>query len=135
MSTYMLSSSIELSMHEERIVFYIDSRGNAPVYEYLLELGKKNDKGSRIKFNKINEYILILCEVGLSAGEPYIKHIEGNIWELRPLADRIFFAGWERNRFILLHHIVKKTQKTPKREIEIAKRRLEEAIEEPEIYG
>ena len=121
-------------MNEERILFYVDSRGKAPVYEYLLRLGKKNDKDSRIKYNKINEYILVLCEIGTSAGEPYIKHIEGEIWELRPLTDRIFFAGWTNNRFIMLHHIVKKTQKTPRREIETAKRRLEEARKEPEIY-
>jgi len=121
-------------MNEERILFYVDNRGKAPVYEYLLRLGKKNDKDSRIKYNKINEYILVLCEIGTIAGEPYLKHIEDDIWELRPLADRILFAGWENNRFILLHYFVKKSEKTPRREIETAKRRLEEARKEPEIY-
>ncbi|WP_414733473.1 hypothetical protein [Acetobacterium carbinolicum] len=32
-----------------------------------------------------------------------VNHIEGEIWELRPLRDRILFVGWEDNRFILLH--------------------------------
>ena len=27
-------------------------------------------------------------------GEPFIKHLEGEIWELRPLRDRILFAAW-----------------------------------------
>jgi len=122
-------------MNEEKIVFYMDSRGKSPVFEYLLKLGKKRDKNSRITYNNINEYILVLCEVGFSAGEPYIKHIEGDIWELRPLSERVFFAGWEGGRYILLHHILKKTQATPRRDIDTAKRRLTEARKEPEIYG
>ena len=122
-------------MNEDGIVFYIDGRGNAPVYEYLLNLGMKKDKDSRIKYNKINEYVIVLCEIGLAAGEPYIKHIEGDIWELRPHADRIFFAGWEGNRYILLHHIIKKSQSTPRRDINTAKRRLAEARKEPNAYG
>ena len=122
-------------MNEEKIVFYMDSRGKSPVFEYLLKLGKKRDKNSRITYNNINEYILVLCEVGFSAGEPYIKHIEGDIWELRPLSERVFFAGWEGGRYILLHHILKKTQATPRRDIDTAKQRLTEARKEPEIYG
>ena len=58
---------------------------------------------------------------GLNLGEPYIKHIDNEIWELRPLRDRILFASWSNNKFILLSVFVKKTQKTPKREIERAK--------------
>ena len=121
-------------MNEEKILFFIDSRGKSPVYEYISELGRKTDKSSRIKYNKINEYMIILAGIGFSAGEPFIKYIEDDIWELRPLSDRIFFAGWEDNKFILLHNIIKKTQKTPRHEIKTAKRRLEEARKEPEIY-
>jgi phage-related protein len=121
-------------MNTDRIVFYIDNRGDAPVYDYIASLAKRRSKDSRIKYNKINEYILVLCELGMSAGEPFIKHIEGAIWELRPLSDRIFFAAWDGNRFILLHHFMKKTKKTPLREIETAKRRLTEARKEPETY-
>lgn len=66
----------------------------------------------------------MLEEKGLEIGEPYIKHINGNIWELRPLRDRILFATWENNKFIILNQFVKKTQKTPKKEIEKAKRLL-----------
>jgi len=31
---------------------------------------------------------------GTMIGEPFIKHLEGEIWELRPLRDRILFAAW-----------------------------------------
>jgi len=49
--------------------------------------------------------------------------------ELRPLKNRIFFIGWSGKHFILLHHFMKETQKTPKREIEQAKKNMVDFIE------
>lgn len=106
------------------IHFYKDKKGNKPVVEYLEELSKNNDKDSRIKINKINDYIEALKEYGTNLKEPYIKHIEGEIWELRPLRDRIFFVAWINDSFVLLHHFMKKTQKTPSKEIEKARKEL-----------
>ena len=107
------------------IYFYEDKDGNSPVFDYIQELAKSNDKDSRINHNKINDYIQVLSEFGHTAGEPYIKHIDGDIWELRPIRGRIFFASWKDSGFILLHFIqFKKTQKTPKRELDQAKRNL-----------
>ena len=63
------------------------------------------------------------------AGQPYIKHLDAEIWELRPLRDRILFVAWLDGSFVLLHHFVKKTQKTPRREIEKAKRELQDLKE------
>ena len=111
-------------MHE--IIFYHDKNGYKPVNAYIDELSAKKDKDSRIKYNKILEYIRILKEYGNTIGEPYMKHLDGDIWELRPLRDRIFFAAWIDDAFILLHHFMKKTQKTPKAEIEKAKRELKD---------
>ena len=54
---------------------------------------------------------------------------EDEIWELRPLRDRILFVAWVDGSFVLLHHFVKKTQKTPRREIEKAKRELKDLKE------
>jgi len=71
----------------------------------------------------------MLKEKGLSLGTPYIKHIDGEIWELRPLRDRILFAYFDNNEFILLSIFMKQTQKTPQREIEKAKRYLEDYID------
>ena len=52
------------------------------------------------------------------------KHIDGEIWEIRPIKNRILFVAWDGKSFVLLHHFIKKTQKTPQREIEQAKRNL-----------
>ena len=84
-------------------------------------------KDSRIKVNKIAEYIRRLQAYGTSIGKPTIDKIEGtDLWELRPLKDRIFFAYWKDNMFVFLHHFAKKTQKTPKYEIEQAERNLKD---------
>ena len=111
------------------IHFYKDKNGIEPVLEYMRELGSKHDKDSRIKLNKINDYIQMLSEYGIQAGEPYIKHLDGDIWELRPLRDRMLFVGWINGSYVLLHHFIKKTQKTPAREIKQAKRELADLIE------
>lgn len=112
-----------------KINFYKDSSGKEPVREYLDSLATKSDKDSRIKLNKIRDYMKILSMNGTRAGEPYVKHIEGNLWELRPLNNRIFFFGWNGDRFILLHQFIKKTQKTPQREIDQAKRNMRDFLE------
>ena len=107
-----------------KIRFYQDKNGNRPVVEYIRKLAKNKDKDSRIKAGKINDYIQQLSKDGLSVGEPYIKHLGGDIWELRPLRDRILFAAWDGDGFMLLHHFMKDTRKIPPREINQAKRNL-----------
>jgi phage-related protein len=108
------------------VEFYKDKDGNEPVKEYISSLAGKNDKDSRVNLNKIRDYIKTLSEYGTRAGEPYVKHIEGEIWELRPLRNRILFFGYDGNKIILLSHFIKKTQKTPQREIDKAKRLMKD---------
>ncbi|MCM1156768.1 MAG: type II toxin-antitoxin system RelE/ParE family toxin [Roseburia sp.] len=48
---------------------------------------------------------------GTTAGEPYMKHLEGEIWELRPLRDRILFFCYNKGAFILLNCFMKKNTK------------------------
>ncbi len=109
-----------------RIIFYEDSKGSKPVAEFISELRQQsaNSKTARINLNKIVAYIDVLKEHGTRVGEPVTKHLDGEIWELRPLANRILYAFYKDNTFILLHSFMKKTQKTPPQEIEQAKRNL-----------
>lgn len=69
---------------------------------------------------------------GLNIGETYVKKLDNEIWELRPTRDRILFASWHNNKFILLNIFMKQTQKTPKREIEKAKKMLKDYIKRSE---
>ena len=104
------------------ILFFKDKNGREPVKEFIEELSLKKDKNSRINFNKISDYIKALSIYGTNISEPYVKHLDGDIWELRPVRNRILFAAWDGDKFILLHLFIKKTQKTPRKEIETAKR-------------
>ena len=94
-----------------------------------MELKKKADSGNkdaRVNLNKIVAYMDALEELGTRVGEPVTKHLKGEIWELRPLRNRILYAYYENDTFIILHHFIKTTNKTPKQELEQAKRNLEE---------
>lgn len=76
-----------------------------------------------------NDYIDALSKYGTRLGAPYIKHLDGEIWELRPIRDRILFVAWHNNSFVLLHYFMKTTQKTPAKEIKKAKSELQDLIE------
>lgn len=108
------------------IVFYEDKKGVSKLKEYIIELSKNKEKSkdSKIKFEKITDYIQALGVNGVALGKPYVKYLGDDIWELRPLKDRILFATVQGNTIVLLHHFMKKTQKTPTREIEKAKKEL-----------
>lgn len=110
------------------IDFYEDERGISEVKDFIKELREKSktNKDAKINFNKVVAYIDILEEMGTRVGEPVTKHLDGEIWELRPLSNRILYAYYDNDTFVLLHHFLKKTQKTPKREIDKAKREIED---------
>lgn len=111
------------------INFYKDEKGNEPVKEYIISLKAKNTKDSLIKLQKIQDYLNVLKTNGTRAGLPYVRHLEGDIWELRPLKDRILFFGYDGNNIILLSHFRKMTQKTPPREIKKANKLMKDYIE------
>ena len=78
-----------------KISFYMDKKGNEPVKEYIISLKAKNTKDSLIKLNKIQDYLNILRQNGTRAGMPFMRHLQGDIWELRPLKDRILFFAYD----------------------------------------
>jgi phage-related protein len=118
-------------MNKYKIQFYQDKDGNIPIVDYINELNRKaaKSKAERVRLNKIYEYFDILSAYGTRAGVPYTKHIDGSIWELRPTNDRLFYFYWQDNTYLILHHFIKKSQKTPIKEIEKAKRNLSDFLE------
>lgn len=128
---FMLYKNIKFDILQEKqmpysIVFYKDRKGNQPVKDFIDELSSSSGKDACVNFRKIATYINYLRYEGLGGGEPYIKHLRGEIWELRPLGNRILFAPLAGCRFVLLYVFQKKTQKTPLQEIEKAERELED---------
>ncbi len=65
---------------------------------------------------------------------PYARHLKGKLWELRissgRLTYRVLYFARAGRRFVLLHIFRKKTQKTPRREIDTALRRMAELLDE-----
>ena len=67
----------------------------------------------------------LIQDFGLeSVHEPYVKHLEGRLWEMRMkgrdgIARAVYVTATGR-RVVIVHVFAKKTQKTPRREIELA---------------
>ncbi len=105
-------------MKEFEIVFYDKPDGSEPAKEFLLSLDKKMRA-------KIVMLIELLAENGSALREPYSKHIVDGIFELRAKVgsdiSRVFYFFVIGKRIVLTNGFIKKTQKTPKSEIELAK--------------
>jgi phage-related protein len=102
--------------------------------EYLDEKAKREvddlPSDMRSKFFRIVSLIEI---AGLEkVHEPYVKHIEGKIWEMRMMGKdgiaRSFYVTAHQRRVIVLRTFVKKTQKTPGHEIALARKRAKEVV-------
>jgi phage-related protein len=82
----------------------------------------------RASFKRIVE---LIGTVGLErVHEPYVKHLDGPVWEMRMKGrDRIARAAYVTatgRRIVIVHVFAKKTQRTPRRDLETALRRAKE---------
>ena len=75
----------------------------------------------------------LMCEFGANLGMPHTKALNGGLFELRVKGKegiaRVFFCTKIGKKIIMLHSFVKKSQKTPKNELRIAKSRMNEVME------
>lgn len=100
------------------IIYYMKN-DDCPIFDFLKTLPKKDRA-------KILREIEMLQEFGLSLGMPHIKKMKNgdDIWELRIKQSsnsyRVFYFTLKDKQFVMLNAFQKKTQKTPKRELERA---------------
>lgn len=104
-----------------KVDFYEDTKGNAPVEEFLDGLTEKQR-------NKLVALIEKLREYGVGLPFPYSSQVRGRVRELRTRLGKarlriLYFADSNRT-FILLHGVVKNTEKLEEAQIEIAEERL-----------
>ena len=104
------------------IAYYIPPSGNlSPLVSFIENLNERE----RAKLSNTFE---LLKNFGIRVGAPHVKKLIGTpLWELRILGQdniRIFYIILENKTFLLLHGFVKKKQKTPRKEIDIAVTRL-----------
>jgi phage-related protein len=82
----------------------------------------------RARFVRVKE---LIESHGLDrVGEPHVKHLDGKLWEMRMKGKdgiaRSIYVTAKGKRVVVLRSFVKKTQKTPRREIELARDRTKE---------
>lgn len=84
----------------------------------------------RAKFARI---VTLIQDHGLEkVREPYVRHLEDKLWEMRLVGRdgiaRAIYVTASGRRIIVLRTFVKKTEKTPKRELELARERAKEVV-------
>ena len=95
----------------------------------LLDDRVRDELDAQARFRRIVE---LIQGYGLErVHEPHIKHLEGPLWEMRMKGkdgiSRAVYVTAKGHRIVVVRVFVKKTQKTPRREIEIAFQRAQEA--------
>ena len=105
------------------IEFYETEDGKCPIWDFLeaLRLKAPTNKDARIQHKQASLYIELLQQNGTHMNAEITKHLDDGIWELRPGNNREFYFFYQNDTYVLLHQFRKKSQKTPKREIEKAK--------------
>ena len=103
------------------VVFFQTANGRQPVREFIKDLGKEDQR-------EIGADIRVVQD-SFPVGLPLVRKLKPELWEIRSMikdgVSRIFFT-FCNEKIILLHAIVKKTQKTPPHEINVAVERLKE---------
>jgi phage-related protein len=99
------------------VVFFRSDSGHEPVRDWL----KKLDRDDR---KVIGEDIKVV-QFRWPLGMPLVRKMEADLWEVRihltaGQIARVFFTVRE-SQMVLLHGFVKKSQKTPERELETAR--------------
>jgi phage-related protein len=102
-----------------QVFFYRTTAGADPVREWL--------KALPIEEKKIIGDDLKTAQFGWPLGMPLIRKLEPDLWEVRSrlphrLARVIFTV--EGNKMVLLHGFIKKSQKTPLEDLQLARQRL-----------
>ena len=104
------------------VVFYRSRTGSEPVRDWL--------KGLPVEDRQALGRDLRLVEMGWPIGMPLCRPLGGGLWEVRTgltsnrIARLIFCAT--KGHMVLLHGFIKKTQKTPSAETDLARTRQKE---------
>jgi len=101
-------------------IFYRTEAGGEPVREWLKGMPAREDR------KRIGEDIKTV-EFGWPIGMPVCRSLSGGIYEVRTNLTqnriaRVLFYLDKNGRMVLLHGFIKKTQKTPDEDLELARK-------------
>ena len=106
-------------MSDWTVEYYETADGKEIVLDEVRSFGHKEAA-------RIVRTIGLLEEFGLSLSGSYIKHIQGEIWELRVTRFRVPYFTFTGRKLVMLRAFMKKSRATPKSEIAIAESRLDD---------
>lgn len=116
---------------EFQITYYKDKDGKSPVEEFLIKLKIANNSLAEQAFKGLEK-----IRNRAYHREPLSKYVEPGLWEVRIRSGtdilRILYTFTKGRIIILLHVFIKKQQKIPVNELDIARKRLKE-IKEREV--
>lgn len=108
-----------------KIIYYISASGENPVSDFLDTLQRQTQSKVIRIFHNIEEYCL-------QSVIPHLKKLSGTpFWEIRVLGQdsiRVIYVVAVEYQILVLHGFIKKTQKTPLKELEIARKRYQQVL-------
>ena len=97
------------------IEFYEDSNGRSELWEFLESLRVKaaTNKDARIQYKQISLYIQLLEDNGTQLNENITKHLDDDIWELRPGNNRVLYFYFKMIPLCFCINSARKLKKLP----------------------
>ena len=108
-----------------QIRFYVNARGDSPPLQYIKGFSPKNRA-------KVARSIDLLRHVGVAIREPYAKHLDGKLWELRLSPHRLIYFAIKGRRVVILHGFTKQRHRMLRHEIEVARTHMQRTRRDPE---
>ena len=110
---------------EVPVRFYRSATGREPVLEGLRALDRKDRRAIGLDLMRV--------QFGWPIGMPLVRSLKDGLWEVRSALPgqktaRLILC-FHQKTLIVLHGFIKKTQKTPAEELELAKRRMKEVTQ------
>jgi phage-related protein len=110
---------------EMPVRFYRSATGREPVLEWLRGLDREDKRAIRLDLMRV--------QFGWPIGMPLVRSLKDGLWEVRSSLPsqkiaRLVLCFHDKS-LVVLHGFIKKTQKTPAYDLEIAKRRMNEVTQ------
>jgi phage-related protein len=104
------------------VLFYRTAAGRELVLEWLRDLGQEDRRAIGRDLMRV--------QFGWPVGMPLVRSMKDGLWEVRSILPSRRIARlmlcFHENKIVVLHGFIKKTQKTPGEDIDLARQRMRE---------